>query len=203
MWSLLVSLVHLQVAVALLVVLLTQMFTKENSIPFKAAYFISEGFDHRYLAVICCRWFLFFKFILREREREREHAHAHMCTQASERESGRDGESQAGSVLSAVSAELDVGLEVMMLRSWRELKPRVGCLTSWATQAPLLPFNSNHWLWSYQLCNHCPIFWYFKYWRYPLFWLPWSLPLPRLTVPSFSGIPQIIRLNYLIILIIC
>ena len=50
-----------------------------------------------------------------------------------EREGERD--YQAGSALSAQSPTW--GLNPWTMRSWPELKPRVGYLTDWATQAPL------------------------------------------------------------------
>jgi len=53
--------------------------------------------------------------------------HRHTWTREGERES------QAGS---AFRAEPDVGLNLMTVRSWPELKSRVGGLTNWATQAP-------------------------------------------------------------------
>ena len=40
-------------------------------------------------------------------------------------------------VASALSLEPDTGLELMTLRSWPKLQPRVGHLATWATQAPL------------------------------------------------------------------
>ena len=46
----------------------------------------------------------------------------------------RERESQAGSTLSAYSQMW--GLNSQTVRSCPELKPRVGCLTNWATQAP-------------------------------------------------------------------
>ena len=45
-------------------------------------------------------------------------------------------ESQADS---QVSMEPEAGLHLKTLRSWPELKPRVGHSTAWATQAPQLP----------------------------------------------------------------
>ena len=50
-----------------------------------------------------------------------------------QREGGTD--SEAGSRLWAVSTEFDAGLELMNheIMTW----PEVGCLTEWATQAPL------------------------------------------------------------------
>ena len=52
-----------------------------------------------------------------------------------EEEREGDTESKAGFRLSAVSTEPDVGLELMNreIMTWAE----VGCLTAWATQAPL------------------------------------------------------------------
>ena len=45
----------------------------------------------------------------------------------------RERESQANSEM---SIEPDLGLGITNLRSWPELKPRVGCLTDWATKEP-------------------------------------------------------------------
>ena len=61
----------------------------------------------------------------------RERAHACM-SRGRGRERGR--ESQANSML---SMEPKMGLNLMTLRSWLKQKPRVGCLTNWAPQAPL------------------------------------------------------------------
>ena len=60
----------------------------------------------------------------RERERERE------------RERGRERKSQANSMLPAQSPVW--GLIPWTVRSWPELKSRVGRLTDWATQVPLI-----------------------------------------------------------------
>ena len=74
-------------------------------------------------------------FILREREREREQV------------SSREKEAER---IPRISAEPDVGLDLLnqIVRSWPELKPRVGRLTDWATK--VLPthkhpfFNTIH-----------------------------------------------------------
>ena len=66
-------------------------------------------------------------FILRERQRD------NMSRAEAEREGRR--ESQTGSVLTAQS--LMWSLIPQIMRPWPELKSRVGCLTTWATQAPL------------------------------------------------------------------
>jgi len=63
-----------------------------------------------------------------ERERERERTRVHELGEA---EGEGERESQADSTL---SAEPDVGLDLMTLRSWPELKSRVGRSTDWATQ---------------------------------------------------------------------
>ena len=50
---------------------------------------------------------------------------------------GRDRErSRKSEADSMLSMELDLGLDLTTLRSWTELKPRVGCLTDRATQDP-------------------------------------------------------------------
>ena len=54
--------------------------------------------------------------------------------QAGEGQRERETESQAGSVPSAQSPRWD--LNPWTVTSWPELKPRVGCLTNWATQVP-------------------------------------------------------------------
>ena len=56
------------------------------------------------------------------------------CGQGKGRERGRQKESQAGSALSVETPTW--GLNPRSVRSWPELKPRVRCLTNWATQAP-------------------------------------------------------------------
>ena len=50
---------------------------------------------------------------------------------------GREKESEADSTL---SMEADMRLDYTTLRSWPELKPKVRCLTNWATHVPLV-FN--------------------------------------------------------------
>ena len=50
---------------------------------------------------------------------------------------GRDRErSRKSEADSMLSMELDLGLDLTTLRSWTELKPRVGCLTDRAIQVP-------------------------------------------------------------------
>ena len=80
---------------------------------------------------VCLMWFsfLFFYFILLKREREHGDGGWH-------RE--RERESEANSIL---STEPHLGLHPMALRSRPELKPRVGHLTDFATQAPLMWFT--------------------------------------------------------------
>ena len=68
---------------------------------------------------------MFLKFIW---ERERVRARTH------EQGRGRERESQAGSMLSGWG--LAQGLNSRIMRSWPALKPRVRCLSDWATQAP-------------------------------------------------------------------
>ena len=94
-------------------------------------------FTHLILLVI------FFKFIYfeREREQERERERAwkslHTCELGRVKERGRERESQMGSVLSVWSLEWGLSLtnhEII----WPEPKSRVGHLTDWATQEPLI-----------------------------------------------------------------
>ena len=47
---------------------------------------------------------------------------------------GRAREKRKSLVDSLLSTESDAGLQLTTLRSWPELKPRVRCLTNWATQ---------------------------------------------------------------------
>ena len=75
--------------------------------------------------------FQFLKFICFERERERERERTWAGVGA-EREGRR--ESQEGSTLSAQSPTW--GQNPRTVRSWPELKPRVGHSTDWATWAP-------------------------------------------------------------------
>ena len=74
-------------------------------------------------------------FILSERARE--------CQLGRDRESRKERESQAGSILPAQS--LARGLIPRTWRSWHELKLRVGCLTDWVTDMPrvLLTFSTS------------------------------------------------------------
>ena len=71
-------------------------------------------------------------FIHWEREREREHAHGCMCVNRG-RGSGIRRENLQQTPDWACP---DMGLHLMTLRSWLELKSRVGCLTDWASQVP-------------------------------------------------------------------
>ena len=52
------------------------------------------------------------------------------------REVGTEGEGKRESQADSHSTEPDSRLNPTTLRSWPELKPRVGCSTYWATQAP-------------------------------------------------------------------
>ena len=77
-----------------------------------------------------------------ERERERESER----WGGAERKKGRE-KSQAGSMLSAQSSISQT------MRSWPELKPRIGHLTNWAIQVPHFSFKSlSKWLDS---CREC------------------------------------------------
>jgi len=58
-----------------------------------------------------------------------------MCSRGRDRGRGREGESQADSLLSA-------GFHLTPLRSWPEPKSRVGCLIDWTTQVPLFVYFS-------------------------------------------------------------
>ena len=62
----------------------------------------------------------------------------------SERKRGRESRRGKDKIWSRLHAEhrAQWGLDLMTLRSWPELKPRVGCTTNWVTQVPLhVPFN--------------------------------------------------------------
>ena len=72
-------------------------------------------------------------------ERERESVHAHGPGRSRER--GRERESQTGSSLSVQGPTR--GSNPQTVRSWPEPKPRVGCWTDWATQAPQTFFFKN------------------------------------------------------------
>ena len=80
-------------------------------------------------------FFFFLQFILRER------ACMHKWARGRERERKR--ENTTGSTLSVQS--LMQGCISQTMRSWPELKPRVGCLTNWATLAPLASSLSTKW----------------------------------------------------------
>ena len=84
---------------------------------------------------------MFTYFWERARERERERESERECEQAHEQGRGREGdtESEAGSRLWAVSTDPNAGLELMNgeIMTWAE----VGCLTDWATQAPVNTHN--------------------------------------------------------------
>ena len=82
-------------------------------------------------------FFFIFKFIyFWDREGEAENMHLHAMRGVAERE--RDREFQVGSKLSAQSPIW--GLNSWIMRSWRELKPRVRRLTNWAPRCPVIPF---------------------------------------------------------------
>ena len=71
-----------------------------------------------------------FIYLFWERQRQREWGEAE-----------REERERIPSRLCATNAELDVGLEPRKpwdydLSPWPELKPRIGCSTDWATQAP-------------------------------------------------------------------
>ena len=82
------------------------------------------------------KWLLLkFIYLFWERERDREREEESSEEKGRGRERERDRESQAVSMLSAQS--LMWGLIPRTMRSWPDLKARVGRLTDWATQTPL------------------------------------------------------------------
>ena len=85
----------------------------------------------------CCLYIYFFKKIslIYIFEREGESEGEHVCISG---EGGRRKASQANSML---SVETNVGLDLMTLISWPELKPRVRHSTNGATLAPTFIFK--------------------------------------------------------------
>ena len=97
-----------------------------------------------YLSFMILYSFYILKYLfIFERERESKQASEHESRVGAQREGDRG--SKLGSVLTAES-HCDAGLKLTNheIRTWAEL----GCLTDWATQAPLLPDTLN-------LCLHC------------------------------------------------